>query len=135
MASNDAKSYIAAVHARADAATERKPMITNEARAKLIGWKYRPQADIPWVSPSGVGWHHVDEPCPFDFDTDANAVAELRAFVRARGKEAEFAKQLSGFTDEPPSLFSVCFDVFIDATPAQQTKAFDAVFADDLEKL
>lgn len=105
-------------------------MITNETRAKLLGRK----------------WMHLDVPCegdghagcglvPWDPEHDANAVAELRAFVRARGKEAEFAKQLSGFTDEPPSLFSVCFDVFIDATPAQQCAAFDAVFADDLEKL
>ena len=101
-------------------------MITNETRATLIHpewWDGIPDTEAHYFRPSRP------------YDTDANAVAELRAFVRARGKEAEFAKQLSGFTDEPPSLFSVCFDVFIDATPAQQCAAFDAVFKDDLEKL
>jgi hypothetical protein len=99
-------------------------MITNETRAKLIG-----------LERGYHGWERNGRLVSTSFDTDANAVAELRTFVRARGKEIEFAKQLSGFDDEPPSLFSVCFDVFIDATPQQQTAAFDATFKDDLERI
>ena len=120
-------------------------MITNETRAKLVGWERRmipvmhggfAEADGPvcpepyWFGPDGSR-----RKSPLPYDTDANAVAELRAFVRARGKEIEFTKQLSGFDDEPPSLFSVCFDVFIDATPQQQAAAFDTVFRDELERI
>jgi len=106
-------------------------MITNETRAKLIGWSEHATTAFSGLmkAPDG-GVDFIPS-----YDTDANAVAELRAFVRAQGREIEFAKQLSGFDDEPPSLFSVCFDVFIDATPAQQCAAFDAVFKDDLERI
>lgn len=103
-------------------------MITNETRANLIGRK----------------WMHLDVPCegdghagcglvPWDPEHDANAVADLRAFVRARGKEKLFTvaidRQLTADT-RGASRFEL-----LDATPAQQTAAFDAVFRDDLERI
>ena len=96
-------------------------MITNETRAKLIG------RSIYWGA-------RFDGPF---FDTDANAVAELRAFVRARGKHIRFIEKLEtvlDLDDNYPWDASTVWDA-LDATPAQQCAAFDAVFKDDLEKL
>lgn len=108
-------------------------MITNETRAKLLGRK----------------WMHLDVPCegdghagcglvPWNPEHDANAVAELRAFVRARGKEAEFCGHVLQIV--APTLYIGAFPVerildLLSATPAQQCAAFDIVFKDDLEKL
>lgn len=109
-------------------------MITNETRARLIGWKttdkYRPQI---WRDSSGICR------CSTPFDTDANAVAELRAFVRARGKEVAFLEELeavSSWIGASRNLWSYGSVIsLLDATPAQQCAAFDTVFKDELEKL
>ena len=122
-------------------------MITNETRAKLIGWERRmipvmhggfAEADGPvypepyWFAPDGSR-----RKSPLPYDTDANAVAELRAFVRARGKEFDFVlavwREVVGYIPMDPTEGDE-FD-FLDATPAQQCAAFDAVFADDLERI
>lgn len=125
-------------------------MITNETRAKLIGRKNRAshvfltEAEAEHTRQVYAA-HEMDDAAfvrkgcvvtyvkPPSYDTDANAIAELRAFVRARGKMREFVRaldwQLTADT-RGVSRFEL-----LDATPAQQTKAFDAVFADDLEKL
>lgn len=92
-------------------------MITNEQRARLLG-----------VSKTDIAFGRVPP-----YDTDANAVAELRAFVRARGKENLFTRaldrQLTADTRGVSKFES------LDATPAQQCAAFDIVFKDELEKL
>ena len=97
-------------------------MITNETRAKLIG---------------------VPANAYFKFDTDANAASELRAFVRARGKMRTFVAALikvlhdewrSEDRDHRAGFTETRFDL-IDATPAQQTAAFDATFKDELERI
>lgn len=124
-------------------------MITNETRAKLIGWERRmipvmhggfAEADGPvypepyWFGPDGSR-----RKSPPSYDTDANAVAELRAFVRARGKESYFIRALErtegygvyqNFDRSAENGWNA-----LDTTPQQQTAAFDAVFKDDLEKL
>lgn len=106
-------------------------MITNETRAKLIHpewWDGIPDTEAHYFRPSRP------------YDTDANAVAELRAFVRARGKEAEFTNALADAVEGGRFPYTDVFNVadafiLLDATPAQQCAAFDTVFADDLEKL
>ena len=93
-------------------------MITNETRARLIGYVRLKAGRLP------------------NFMLDANAVAELRAFVRARGKEAEFSDALMALlpVDVRANPAYWFFDI-LDATPAQQNAAFDAVFRDDLERI
>lgn len=130
-------------------------MITNETRAKLIGWKNRAshvfltEAEAEHTRQVYAA-HEMDDAAfvrkgcvvtyvkPPAYDTDANAVAELRAFVRARGKEKEFGGHILQIV--APALNIGAFPVerildLIDATPAQQTAAFDAVFRDDLERI
>lgn len=88
-------------------------MITNEQRAKLIG---------------------VPANAYFKFDTDANAASELRAFVRARGKVEEWCQALFEMTAVDKPKFQAMF-AMLDATPRQQTAAFDATFKTDLERI
>ena len=113
-------------------------MITNETRAKLIGWKLPTTGKLRTCDK--CGWKSPESERPLlapSYDTDANAVAELRAFVRARGKRGEFAIQLA--LELAGGDFSVHGDAkyfeFADATPQQQTAAFDAVFRDELERI
>ena len=108
-------------------------MITNGTRATLIGrtWMH---LDVPCEGDGYAGCGFV----PWNPEHDANAVAELRAFVRARGKVREFCGHILQIV--APTLNIGAFPIerivdLLDATPTQQTKAFDAVFADDLEKL
>jgi hypothetical protein len=105
-------------------------MITNETRAKLIGWGEHTTTAVSGLMKAPDG--HVDF-LP-QFDADANAVAELRAFVRARGKWFEFISALDDITSARPELYSFGWDI-LNATPQQQTTAFDAVFRDDLERI
>lgn len=97
-------------------------MITNETRARLLG-----------VSKTDIAFGRIPP-----FDTDANAVAELRAFVRARRKETEFCGHVLQIV--APTLNIGAFPIerildLLDATPAQQCAAFDIVFKNELEKL
>lgn len=103
-------------------------MITNETRATLIHpewWDGIPDTEAHYFRPSRP------------YDTDANAVAELRAFVRARGKEREFERAFINMVKERENeLVSHWYPwQLLDATPQQQTAAFDAVFRDDLERI
>lgn len=96
-------------------------MITNETRARLVS---RPRY---WGA-------RFDGPF---YDTDANAVAELRAFVRARGKVDDFVDALYDLlarTSREIITAAFTFDM-LDATPAQQCAAFDIVFKDELERI
>lgn len=72
-----------------------------------------------------------------EYDTDANAVAELRAFVRARGKVVLFIQALRRLVmpNIPDNVSCVAEFLILDATPAQQCAAFDATFKDELEKI
>lgn len=100
-------------------------MITNETRARLIGWhKYN----------DSTLWCPIDETELPAFDTDANAVAELRKFVRARGKVEEWCQALFEMTAVDKPKFQALF-AMLDATPRQQTAAFDATFKTDLERI
>lgn len=108
-------------------------MASNEARAKLIGRT----------------WMHLDVPCegdghagcglvPWDPEHDANAVAELRAFVRARGKIKRFQLELWNVVLGCVPLFEPSYEQefnLLDATPQQLCAAFDATFKDELEKI
>ena len=116
-------------------------MITNETRAKLLGWERGEWDEVlgqTWLCPC----HNQSRTLP-SFDTDANAVAELRAFVRARGKMRTFVDALamvlhdewrSEDRDHRAGFTGTRFDL-LDATPQQQCAAFDIVFKDELEKL
>lgn len=129
-------------------------MITNETRAKLIWWKNRAshvfltEAEAEHTRQVYAA-HEMDDAAfvrkgcvvtyvkPPSFDTDANAVAELRAFVRARGKEAEFCGHVLQIV--APTLYIGAFPVerildLLSATPQQQCAAFDIVFKNELEK-
>lgn len=120
-------------------------MITNETRAKLIGWERRmipvmhggfAEADGPvypepyWFGPDGSR-----RKSPLPYDTDANAVAELRAFVRARGEEIEFVTTLHRIIGDEAVADVGSNWAMLNVTPAQQTVAFDAVFRDELERI
>lgn len=88
-------------------------MITNETRAKLIGSRsFHQERD---------GYGEVVDTRPLPYDTDANAVAELRAFVRARGKEFDFVfavwREVVGYIPMDPTEGDE-LDL-LDATPAQ----------------
>lgn len=104
-------------------------MITNEQRAKLIGWKERESEQWPWFAPGERPKRELPS-----YDTDANAVAELRKFVRARGKVEEWCQALFEMTAVDKPKFQAMF-AMLDATPAQQTAAFDTVFKPDLERI
>ena len=123
-------------------------MITNETRAKLIHPDYRVgiilgahgEADRRVLTNQPDGPHRLDMGTikSFAYDTDANAVAELRAFVRARGKMREFCGHILQIV--APALNIGAFPIerifdLLDATPAQQTAAFDTVFKPELERI
>lgn len=110
-------------------------MITNETRAKLIGWTvWEDYHRNQWWTPPNESKNLGSAPA---YDTDANAVAELRAFVRARGKVREFLLALAAIFGWGAGWEWSNGDVMdaLDATPAQQTAAFDAVFADELSRI
>lgn len=114
-------------------------MITNETRAKLLGYKCEDFGceGKQWSRPLTEHTRMAPVLVP-SYDTDANAVTELRAFVRARGKVERFQLELWNVVIGCAPLFEPSyaqeFDL-LDATPAQQTAAFDAVFADELSRI
>jgi hypothetical protein len=104
-------------------------MITNEQRAKLIGWKERESEQWPWFAPGERPKRELPS-----YDTDANAIAELRAFVRAQGKVEEFCQALFERTAIDKPKFDAMFSMLA-ATPQQLCAAFDATFKDELERI
>lgn len=106
-------------------------MASNEDRAKLCGWKFTPH--YGWQYKLADGWH----PCP-SYDTSLDACAELRAFVRARGKIKRFQLELWNVVLGCVPLFEPSYEQefnLLDATPQQLCAAFDATFKDELEKI
>lgn len=108
-------------------------MITNKTRAVLIQpGEYRIRGGYFEEVYCDGHWECGDAP---EYDTDANAVAELRAFVRARGKDHEFICHLMRQIGVYPMLNEDDSMNLLDATPQQQTAAFDIVFKTDLERI
>lgn len=85
------------------------------------------EAYYPWCSDRGSDFNAPQ------YDTDASAVAELRAFVRERGKENLFTRALD--RQLTADTRGVSRFELLDATPAQQAAAFDTVFRDELERI
>ena len=110
-------------------------MITNETRAKLIGWKLPTTGKLRTCDK--CGWKSPESERPLlapSYDTDANAVAELIGYLWHHQGHNAVGRFLHELTKDIGCQRDDAF-AMLRATPAQLTKAFDAVFKDDLERI